>query len=388
MCLFSLSACSVSHPPLTQRGDGGVLDASEDSDLPDVSDDGPLEDVAPDVPVDAPDDVSIDAPIDAPDDVSVDAPVDAPEDSTVDAPDGRVCTALDMTCDGVDDDCDEGIDEDYPTAPCTTGADDFCMGVRVCEEGMVFCRPNSPAPTDGCDGNDNDCDGRIDEDFDASCTTACGAGTRTCSELSETACVSPSEPDADDCGDGDEDCDGEVDEDFDGNCSIGVCSGIRTCSDGSASSCVLAGPSPFLEQCADGLDNDCDGDTDESECCFYFGPDGDADRYIWCGTARTHVNAEASCASVGRHLATVESEAEHVFLRDVFTRFETPDTWIGYYEDTSGGWQWTSGSDTEFTRWGETPNASRPRAARMRDGGSNYTWFDQRRSATRPYVCE
>jgi hypothetical protein len=78
-------------------------------------------------------------------------------------------TAMDAMCDGVDDDCDGAVDEEYVSAEtqCGRGA---CVrtGTRTCSAGAELdsCLPGAPsaARDDTADGIDNDCDGLVDED--------------------------------------------------------------------------------------------------------------------------------------------------------------------------------------------------------------------------------
>jgi len=67
-------------------------------------------------------------------------------------------------CNGEDEDCDGEIDEDLGDFSCGIGA---CRRtVKACVRGAVSaCIPGAPAAqTDGCNGEDDDCDGAVDED--------------------------------------------------------------------------------------------------------------------------------------------------------------------------------------------------------------------------------
>jgi len=75
----------------------------------------------------------------------------------------RVSTPVtDDTCDGQDSDCDGWIDDDWVGAPCNTGQ---CVASEVCIHSVrVGCTQERPlTPVDlTCDGVDDDCDGAID----------------------------------------------------------------------------------------------------------------------------------------------------------------------------------------------------------------------------------
>ena len=184
----------------------------------------------------------------------------------------------DSTCDGVDSDCDGEADQDY-------AADDSC-GVGYCKqtnspsacvEGVEqVCVPGAPLSEDDatCDGIDDDCDGRVDEDYVAP-AVLCGEGP--CQAAGEVQCVdggaasdcTPGAPLAErdvTCDGVDDDCDGRTDEEFeprDSRCGLGACAamGRVTCSaGGEQDDCRPGDPG---EECCNGVDDNCDGATDE-----------------------------------------------------------------------------------------------------------------------------
>jgi YD repeat-containing protein len=151
---------------------------------------------------------------------------------TVNAPDPCTPTASsDVTCDAIDDDCDGTADEDVPPEPITCGVG-ACVatGISRCVAGGVEndCQPGAPpsASDATCDAIDDDCDGLADDDYVA-LPTECGVGA--CQATGATSCVDGAvvdgctpgpAADADTICDGlDEDCDGTSDEEFEPGCS-------------------------------------------------------------------------------------------------------------------------------------------------------------------------
>ncbi len=180
-------------------------------------------------------------------------------------------------CNGADDDCDGTVDEDSAQvgAVCFVGVGACrALGGLACQDGVLACAADPAAPiAELCNGVDDDCDGRIDEDFGAGqrCQTGVGdcrvLGRVLCQPDGTASCVANvPPPGVETCNGFDEDCDGRVDEGLDnqGGCDTGVpgvCgAGALACVD-ARSVCLPAAVA--ADEICDGLDNDCDGGTDE-----------------------------------------------------------------------------------------------------------------------------
>ncbi|MDF1496943.1 MAG: hypothetical protein P1P90_02690 [Patescibacteria group bacterium] len=136
-----------------------------------------------------------------------------------------------------------------PVENCSNGVDDDCDGNSDCADldcaGMLQCQDEI------CDGADNNGNSQVDEGFECvmgsasvSCTTTCGSvGTKSClSNCSYGTCQPPVE----NCSNGvDDDCNGKSD------CEDLVCAGLNACK---------------TELC-NGIDDNANGQADEGFAC-------------------------------------------------------------------------------------------------------------------------
>lgn len=168
-------------------------------------------------------------------------------------------------------DPDKGIYSCATTADC--GANFECRPLFGSMNGRCFtigfCKDEET-----CNGLDDNCDGRTDETFPmkgAACTTTqqgvCAAGTRVCT-LGAELCEATKMPSAELCNGLDDDCDGQTDETFDLMTDSANCSACgRACGSGTicrAATCIES-------NCADGTDNDQNGKRDcDDEVCLGF----------------------------------------------------------------------------------------------------------------------
>jgi hypothetical protein len=138
-------------------------------------------------------------------------------------------------CDGLDNDCDDQVDEGYPTRPFWPDSDNDGAGdrdapaVQLCGPRVGFVENNAdcddgdalvgPGKPERCNGKDDDCDGQVDEavaGLGQPCTIstlkgACAEGRTACTGGQEV-CAQVAFPEQDRCNGQDEDCSGVADD--------------------------------------------------------------------------------------------------------------------------------------------------------------------------------
>jgi len=228
-----------------------------------------------------------------------------------------------VMCDGLDNDCDGSVDEDLDkdfgeaAGNLNPKVKSGCSFLGYCLNFMKFsCKseggtskwvcdgslyPKYEVPEKSCDGEDNDCDGSVDEELtDPGVTGANCKSKGVCSEKVFAECLKGPPAawachydalgalyDGDDektCDGKDNDCDGLTDEELDekktwkaaGSCkSVGVCGSPNlqaVCKGTNGWECLyqLLAPEGYEvdEKACDEQDNDCDGATDELACKY------------------------------------------------------------------------------------------------------------------------
>lgn len=180
-------------------------------------------------------------------------------------------------CDGIDNNCNGTADESNPGggAACMTGQQGVCAaGTLLCTGGMLVCNPNTMASVEICDNKDNNCNGSTDEGNpggNMACNTGqlgvCAAGSTSCMN-GGIVCTQNTQSSAEICDGLDNNCNGATDEGnpgAGGSCTVagklGPCAqGVQNCQNGVLTCTQTVFPSAEI---CNSLDDNCNGMIDE-----------------------------------------------------------------------------------------------------------------------------
>jgi len=275
-------------------------------------------------------------------------------------------------CDGLDNDCDGSVDEDWDADSDGFPLDDSCDEEVVAVDCNDADAGVFPGAQELCDGVDNDCSGAPDDD------DRDGDGVGACDDCDDgDPFVFPGAAEA--CDGVDNDCSGGVDEpwDIDGD-GRSSCDG--DCNDDDPD--IAEG----LPELCDGLDNDCDDFVDEDPSCWSCTAVGD---YDYCAARVGWVTAMNTCDGMGGALVSIEDATENDLVKgEASVLLES--YWIGLHDSvTEGTFEWLSGAPVDFQDFEagqpDDPNGSSDCVAVFDLG---WQWQDLPCTVAAMFVCE
>ncbi|MBI2145497.1 hypothetical protein HYU18_04205 [Candidatus Woesearchaeota archaeon] len=188
-------------------------------------------------------------------------------------------------------------------------------GIKNQDEQGVDCGGACTKPgTETCNGKDDNNNCQADENLNCECldgqkqpcgTGACSGGEKQCSAGKWGTCSTDNKKSAEVCDNTDNNCNGQTDELLTKQCgvsAIGACKhGQSACSSGIWQPCV-GNIDPVKESCGNGIDDNCNGETDDYETCKC---ECDLDSIPWTisggcgqnGCGNLEVPAQKTCAA-------------------------------------------------------------------------------------------
>jgi hypothetical protein len=179
---------------------------------------------------------------------------------------------------------------------------------------------------------------------------------------------------------------------------------------GSADASVCTVTNGGVETC-DGLDNDCNGVTDDGGICgpTCTGASYGGHAYAFCSTPRTFADAETNCVAKAMRLARIDDDAENSFLAGIAFAAYAPSyntasiwPWFGAYDSaTPVQWQFVDGTvfwsgkasgsaiGGLYTNWGSAnPGDATGTRCGTLNHATGFAWIDRLCTELRAYLCE
>ncbi len=204
---------------------------------------------------------------------------------------------------------------------------------------------------------------------------------------------------AESCDGVDNDCDGTTDEgpaiawtDGDGDGHGGVGTLVSVC-----------GPTPVLPgdcddsesarfpgatEACNGVDDDCDGRVDEDGVCDCEVVQANGYVHSVCTDSRTWASARSACQSDGYDLVVLDTPEEHRQVGIEAYAREDRSFWLGFDRQSSTDWAWVDGTPWTYDRFANDQPSGNGDCGHYWNGGSIPRWNDFPCDIPENFICE
>jgi len=120
---------------------------------------------------------------------------------------------------------------------------------------------------------------------------------------------------------------------------------------------------------------------------------GNGHKYEIIDTKKTWSEAREDCEKRGGYLATITSNEENEFIKDLFLKLgkKYPEYWLGGYREgnkANENWKWVTGEDFSYTNWNKgQPDNYQKKENKLHLFGS-FKWNDAGDNWKIGYICE
>jgi len=115
--------------------------------------------------------------------------------------------------------------------------------------------------------------------------------------------------------------------------------------------------------------------------------------YHFCNFELSWFDASAYCGQMWKHLVSIHSAQENVFLSATAANLSTDRWWMGFNDlDQEGVWVWSDGAPANYSDW--EPDTTEPNGETFENCGQllrfypAYTWNDEPCDQPLRFICE